>query len=300
MPKRKNFDSILTSGQTYKKQFTEEEKEAWVETQKQNRETANGIVENALPEISQNSEKLLQYLDTQTRFFSYSVRNAILIMQQRPDAVKLGDSSYWRKNGFYIQRREKNKPVLIVEPANAFVRDDGSVGQYYNAKEVYDITQTTARLDKSKPVKYEEAELLTALISGRKCDIEVLDEMADGVNAEYIPDDNCILVRSGMGAEDIFRALSKEMAHCEFSRLYDDYSYEIFDFHAKCVSYMTSKRYGIESSVPTLPESYKELDNGELLEELTAIREAANSIGGRTARTLELNRQEKSRENETR
>lgn len=69
MPKRKNFDSILTSGQTYKKQFTEEEKEAWVETQKQNRETANGIVENALPEISQNSEKLLQYLDTQTRFF---------------------------------------------------------------------------------------------------------------------------------------------------------------------------------------------------------------------------------------
>ena len=85
-----------------------------------------------------------------------------------------------------------------------------------------------------------------------------------------------------------------------FSRLYDDYSYESFDFHAKCVSYMTSKRYGIESSVPTLPESYKELDNGELLEELTAIREAANSIGGRTARTLELNRQEKSRENETR
>ena len=57
-------------------------------------------------------------------------------MQQRPDAVKLGDSSYWRKKGFYIQRREKNKPVLIVEPANAFVRDDGSVGQYYNAKEV--------------------------------------------------------------------------------------------------------------------------------------------------------------------
>lgn len=45
MPKRKNFDSILTSGQTYKKQFTEEEKEAWVEIQKQNRETANGIVE---------------------------------------------------------------------------------------------------------------------------------------------------------------------------------------------------------------------------------------------------------------
>lgn len=36
MPKRKNFDSILTSGQTYKKQFTEEEKEAWVEIQKQN------------------------------------------------------------------------------------------------------------------------------------------------------------------------------------------------------------------------------------------------------------------------
>ena len=64
MPKRKNFDSILTSGQTYKKQFTEEEKEAWVEIQKQNRETANGIVENALPEISQNSEKFLQYLDT--------------------------------------------------------------------------------------------------------------------------------------------------------------------------------------------------------------------------------------------
>ena len=38
---------------------------------------------------------------------------------------------------------ERQNPVLILEPGKTYKREDGTVGNYYNAKKLYDISQTT-------------------------------------------------------------------------------------------------------------------------------------------------------------
>lgn len=77
---------------------------------------------------------LQKYLDVQSTFDRYTTNNALLILAQRPDAQKLGDYGYWRDHGFYLKRMERQNPVLILEPGKTYKREDGTVGNYYNAK----------------------------------------------------------------------------------------------------------------------------------------------------------------------
>lgn len=60
-----------------------------------------------------------------------------------PEAQKLGDYSYWRSQGTFVKRQERDKPVLILEPGKEYEREDGSIGTYYNAKKLYEPSQTS-------------------------------------------------------------------------------------------------------------------------------------------------------------
>ena len=78
-------------------------------------------------------------------FDRYSARNALLIHDKCPGAKQIGNYRYWEKQGVEILKTEKNNPIIILEPGNTYRRKDGTMGQNYYAKEVYDISQTTAR-----------------------------------------------------------------------------------------------------------------------------------------------------------
>ena len=55
---------------------------------------------------------------------------------------------------------EKRLPIIILEPGKAYRREDGSVGQNFYAKEVFDISQTTARDEAQPQVSYDDRLLL--------------------------------------------------------------------------------------------------------------------------------------------
>ena len=94
--------------------------------------------------VATDGQSFQQYLDVQSRFDRYTANNALLIMAQKPEAQKIGDYGYWRDQGAYVKRQERNSPILIMEPGKEYEREDGSTGTYYNAKKVYYISQTTA------------------------------------------------------------------------------------------------------------------------------------------------------------
>ena len=62
------------------------------------------------------------------RFDRYTANNALLILAQRPDAERLGDYGYWREQGVFVKRAERQNPVLIMEPGKEYEREDGSIG----------------------------------------------------------------------------------------------------------------------------------------------------------------------------
>lgn len=69
------------------------------------------------------------------------------------------------RHGVTVLEEEKRLPIIILEPGKAYRREDGSVGQNFYAKEVYDISQTTARDEAQPQVSYDGRLLLKGLIA---------------------------------------------------------------------------------------------------------------------------------------
>ena len=116
-------------------------KDDWKKQRQESRARAYEMLEEGTKSLT-DTDKFKSYLDVQSRFDRYSVSNAILVTHQMPEATKLGDSKYWQEQGVYINKGEK--AITILEPGKEFTREDGTTGVSYNAKKVFDITQTNS------------------------------------------------------------------------------------------------------------------------------------------------------------
>ena len=250
--------------------------------------------------VSTDSGAFQQYLDVQSRFDRYTANNALLIMAQNPDAQKLGDYGYWKDQGAYVKRMERKHPVLILEPGKEFEREDGSIGTYYNAKKLYDISQTTIK-DKTQPQEtVDEKQLIRALVSNPPVDIVAADpdQMPEEKGAIFEPEDNCIYVRKGMDAAAIFQSLTPELALAGFAKGDKGYDRDEDAFHAYCVSYMLCKKYGLDTQqydFSQAPEFFEGMESQEVRGELSKARDAANAILSRMAKILDQGRNQNNR-----
>lgn len=208
---------------------------AFVAESKNNRNRCYELSEAMTVAVATDGQKLQQYLDMQSRFDRYTTNNVLLIMAQRPDAEKIGDYGYWKDKGAYIKRTERNNPILILVPGKEREMEDGSKGTYYNAKKVYDIMQTTLT-EKTQPIQtqaaIDEKLLIRALISNPPACIQSAapDQMPEDKGAIFEPEENCIYVRTGMNAQEIFRSLTPELAHAGFAEKMMNMTVGIFLF----------------------------------------------------------------------
>ena len=177
----------------------------------------------------------------------HSARNALLIGDKCPDAVRVGGYKEWHAQGIEILEDEKRLPIIILEPGKAYRREDGSVGQNFYAKEVYDISQTTARDQVQPQVSYDDRLLLKGLIASSPVPIRAVEELPQGRGAMFSAEQNAILVKKGMDAPDIFRCVSLEVANVQLAQSMDGYSRETDGYKAYAVSYMLCKRYGVDA-----------------------------------------------------
>ena len=92
----------------------------------------------------------------------------------------MGGYKEWHSHGIEILEDEKRLPIIILEPGKAYRREDGSVGQNFYAKEVYDISQTTARDQVQPQVSYDERLLIKGLIASSPVPIRAVGGTAPG------------------------------------------------------------------------------------------------------------------------
>ena len=284
-----NFDDILNTPEQPVPQDNSG-KQPWQIEAEENKQSAYAMIDKTLTEFSEGGGNLQSYLDVQSKFDRYSARNALLIMEQKPDAIKIGDYGYWKDQGVFVKKQERSNPILILEPGNEYTREDGSVGQYYNAKKLYDITQTTTREKAQPTVNRDERLLLKALINNPPAPIKTVDELPNGVGAFYDHDTNEIGVRKGMDASDIFRSVSLELAHAELAAGNENYTRNDAGMKAYCVSYMLCKKNGIDTKgydLSRLSNVFEGKETQEVGAELSEIRDTAHSISSRMAKVLE-------------
>ncbi len=297
-----NFDDLFRQEQGQATPISDQpfDKEAWAQKKQEQRETVYALIDETVTVVARDGDVFQKYLDVQSRFDRYSVSNALLILAQRPNATIIKDFDTWKEQGAYIRKKESG--FYIIEPGEEYQRQDGSSGISYNPKKMFDISQTGNSRKREIPVYPDERTRIKALLAHAPVPVRISDALPSGTNALYQPDTREILIRRGLDANHIFRALAQELAQAEMDKGDGNYNRSEHGFHAYCASYMLCKQYGVETEgfyhFEGVPQRLESLEPQEIRAELTAIKEAAGEISGRMNRMLNQQRQQKRQEPE--
>ena len=304
-----NFDDLFeqqpqaeAAPQKQESQKERPKRQWWQIREEKQRKEAYATLDRIFGEFSEGTGSMEAYLDVQSRFPFHSARNALLIGDKCPDAVRVGGYKEWHAQGIEILEDEKRLPIIILEPGKAYRREDGSVGQNFYAKEVYDISQTTARDQVQPQVRYDDRLLLKGMIASSPVPIRAVEELPQGRGAMFSAEQNAILVKKGMDAPDIFRCVSLEVANVQLAQSMDGYSRETDGYKAYAVSYMLCKRYGVDAKeyeISKLDGVFQgQVPREDIPAALTDMRDTFKSLNGRMARAMGLTRDSKQKEQE--
>ncbi len=290
-----SFDDLLNNAPTEEQTVAQLTKEKYAAKKKTEREETFALSDQTALEVAADGGRFGQFMDVQGQFDRYSAVNALLILAQKPEAVRLGNFDYWKNQGCSV--RPGQTAISILEP-HEYTKEDGSPGTGYNIKKVFDIAQIDTRKLRTAPVpNYTERQLLQALISKAPVKIKGVDELPGDLGAMTDPETGEISVRRGMEFADSFRSVAQELASCDLTTGSDFPADPAFSSY--CASYLLCKKYGLDTQAfnfEDAPGVLEGMDAQMVKGELAQIRDVAENISGRMARQLEQAKAAKSQE----
>lgn len=272
------------------------DKEQWAAQKQAQRKEAYELIDNTCSEMMISGDSFRQYLDVQGRFDRYSVNNAILVSAQMPEATQLKEKAAWKQSRVYVNKDAKK--VVILEPSKEYTRDDGSKAVGYNAKEVYDISETSAKDRQEAQEKKSMRELVSALIDASPVPFVPVADLE--MPAYYDSEQQSIFIRTGLNEEQLFVSMAKEVSAAVFDFKHNE-SREASEFKSYCVAYMISSRYGVDTrgfNFSRLPKELAETDTQAFRGELGSMRDVLGEIQSEMYKSMEKTKPAKSKEQE--
>lgn len=270
------------------------DKAEWAAQKQAERKEAYELIDATCSEMAAGGDSFRQYLDVQGRFDRYSVNNAILVSAQKPDAAQLKDKGAWKANRVYVDKEAQK--ITILEPSKEYTRDDGTKAVSYNAKAVYDISETSAKSRQEAPEPKSMRELVSAMIDASPVPFQPVDSLE--LPAFYDSEQQTIFVRTDLNEEQLFVSMSKEVAAAVFDFKHNE-SRGDSEFKAYCVAYMVSSRYGVDTRgfrFDNLPKEYAEMETQDFKGELGSMRDVLGEIQTEMYKSLEKNKPAKNKE----
>ena len=272
------------------------DKEQWAAQKQAQRKEAYELIDNTCSEMMISGDSFRQYLDVQGRFDRYSVNNAILVSAQMPEATQLKEKAAWKQSRVYVNKDAQK--VVILEPSKEYTREDGSKAVGYNAKEVYDISETSAKDRQEAQEKKPMRELVSALIDASPVPFVPVADLE--MPAYYDSEQQSIFIRTGLNEEQLFVSMAKEVSAAVFDFKHNE-SREASEFKSYCVAYMISSRYGVDTrgfNFSRLPKELAETDTQAFKGELGSMRDVLGEIQSEMYKSMEKNKPAKSKEQE--
>ena len=271
-------------------------KEEWAAQKQEQRKEAYELIDTTCQEMMTDGGAFQQYLDVQGHFDRYSVNNAILVSAQMPEATQLKDYSSWKQSRVYVDKDAQK--VTILEPGKEYQRDDGSKAVEYNAKVVYDVSQTSAK-DRQQPQEQKTMrELVSAMIDASPVSFVPVDDLE--LPAFYDSSQQTIFIKTGLSEEQLFVSMAKEVSAAVFDCKHKE-SRDDSDFKSFCVAYMVSSRYGVDTKgfrFDRLPKEFEGMETQAFKGELGSMRDVLGEIQSDMYKSLEKNKPPKSKEQE--
>lgn len=269
--------------ETFSRRKKEYNKEEYIEFKKKEKQDIYELIDKTAERIVQSNQEFKQYLNTKSRFEQYSVGNTLLVMAQMPNATMVGDYESWVSSGGFPKKNRKD--IKILEPADSYMREDGSVGTNYNVKYVMDISQVSIK-QKQRIANYDKKLLLKVFLNSNQGKLQIVDTIPNTEKtALYNMENDTLYIAKGSDAPYIFYDVTRELAKQEMGE-----ETPLDTFKISCVSYMLCKKYGIDVSNYNIevPFELKELSSKEIREELEPINNAMENICGRTNYYIEM------------
>ena len=271
-------------------------KEEWAAQKQEQRKAAYELIDNTCSEMMANGDSFRQYLDVQGHFDRYSVNNAILVSAQMPEATQLKDYGSWKQSRAYVDKDAQK--ITILEPGKEYEREDGSKAVGYNAKIVYDISQTSAK-DRQQPQEAKTMrELVSAMIDASPVSFVPVDDLE--LPAFYDSAQQTIFIKTGLNEEQLFVSMAKEVSAAVFDCKHKE-SRDDSDFKSFCVAYMVSSRYGVDTKgfhFDKLPKEFEGMETQEFKGQLGRMRDVLGEIQSDMYKSLEKNKPPKHKEQE--
>ena len=271
-------------------------KEEWAAQKQEQRKAAYELIDTTCEKMMADGGAFQQYLDVQGHFDRYSVNNAILVSAQMPEATQLKDYGSWKQSRAYVDKDAQK--VTILEPGKEYEREDGSKAVGYNAKVVYDISQTSAK-DRQQPQEAKTMrELVSAMIDASPVSFVPVDDLE--LPAFYDSAQQTIFIKTGLNEEQLFVSMAKEVSAAVFDFKHKE-SRDASEFKSFCVAYMVSSRYGVDTKgfrFDNLPKEFAGMETQEFKGQLGSMRDVLGEIQSDMYKSLEKNKPPKSKEQE--
>ena len=271
-------------------------KEEWAAQKQEQRKAAYELIDTTCEKMMADGGAFQQYLDVQGHFDRYSVNNAILVSAQMPEATQLKDYGSWKQSRAYVDKDAQK--VTILEPGKEYEREDGSKAVGYNAKIVYDISQTSAK-DRQQPQEAKTMrELVSAMIDASPVSFVPVDDLE--LPAFYDSAQQTIFIKTGLNEEQLFVSMAKEVSAAVFDCKHKE-SRDASDFKSFCVAYMVSSRYGVDTKgfrFDNLPKEFAGMETQEFKGQLGSMRDVLGEIQSDMYKSLEKNKPPKHKEQE--
>ena len=272
------------------------DKAEWAAQKQAQRQEAYELIDNTCSEMMADGESFRQYLDVQGRFDRYSVANAVLVSAQMPEATQLKDYNAWKQSRVYVNKDAQK--IVILEPSKEYTRDDGTKAVGYNAKVVYDISETSAKDRQQAQEPKTMRELVSAMIDASPVPFVPVADLE--IPAYYDSKQQTIFIKTGLTEEQLFVSMAKEVSAAVFDFKHNE-SRDASDFKSFCVAYMVSTRYGVDTrgfSFDRLPREFSEMDTQVFKDELGSMRDVLGEIQSDMFKSLEKNKPPKNKEQE--
>lgn len=272
------------------------DKEEWAAAKQAQRKEAYELIDNTCSEMMASGDSFCQYLDVQGRFDRYSVANAILVSAQMPEATQLKEYSKWKASRVYVNKDAQK--ITILEPSKEYLRDDGTKAVSYNAKVVYDISETSAKDRQEAAEPKSMRELVSAMIDASPVPFQPVDDLE--LPAFYDSEQQTIFIRTGLNEEQLFVSMSKEVAAAVYDFKHNE-SRNASEFKAYCVAYMVSSRYGVDTrgfNFDRLPKEYAEMETQDFKSELGSMRDVLGEVQSEMYKSMEKNKPARNKEQE--
>ena len=272
------------------------DKAEWAAQKQAQRKEAYELIDNTCSEMMADGESFRQYLDVQGRFDRYSVANAVLVSAQMPEATQLKDYNAWKQSRVYVNKDAQK--IVILEPSKEYTRDDGTKAVGYNAKVVYDISETSAKDRQQAQEPKTMRELVSAMIDASPVPFVPVADLE--IPAYYDSKQQTIFIKTGLTEEQLFVSMAKEVSAAVFDFKHNE-SRDASDFKSFCVAYMVSTRYGVDTrgfSFDRLPREFSEMDTQVFKGELGSMRDVLGEIQSDMFKSLEKNKLPKNKEQE--